>query len=431
MSNQQTSATENICTAWHNQERPTAGWLQQLQLSAIEQFGRSGFPSARIEDWKYTDASKLADVYPNWLGKQSENLTKTADDSLDIADAIHLVFIDGIFHPEQSGSELPEGLYVGPIDKLESEQSLNLKSQFGRMALSDDSGLVALNTAFSDTAVVLVLADNTRLQQPVYIQHYSSTAETSVHPRLFADLGQNSEATLIEHVSGDQPAIVNAVTEINCQQGSQLKYYRLQNTHAENRNTAVQHIDVARDASASTTTIDTGASLSRNELYVRLVEPGAYAEAKGLMLADGSRHVESRITVEHAAPNTQSRERYRAILADKARGVFNGKILVQQEAQKTAAELTNRNLLLTLGAEINTKPELEIYADDVKCAHGSTTGQLDETALFYLLSRGIEPLAARNLLVRAFAGELLADMTIPAIAERTQVALESLKFGEL
>ena len=150
-----------------------------------------------------------------------------------------------------------------------------------------------------------------------------------------------------------------------------------------------------------------------------------------MLLADGDRHVESRISVEHAAPSTTSRERYRAILADTAKGVFNGRILVQQDAQQTSADLTNRNLLLNRGAEINTKPELEIYADDVKCAHGSTTGQLDTTALFYLLSRGVEPTEAHSMLVRAFAAELLTDLDIEALSGRAIAAMNALRLEEL
>ncbi len=146
-------------------------------------------------------------------------------------------------------------------------------------------------------------------------------------------------------------------------------------------------------------------------------------------MADAQRHVDSRIIVEHAAPDTRSRERFRSILADRARGVFNGRILVQRGAQKTSAELTNRNLLLNRGAEINTKPELEIYADDVKCSHGSTTGQLDAASLFYLLSRGIDTEAARNILITAFAGELLTDISIKALSERTEQALKNLGSG--
>jgi Fe-S cluster assembly protein SufD len=431
MPNPTLSAAESLYAAWLNQDRSGAGWLQQLQLDAIKEFERSGFPSSRAEDWKYTDVRKLALAYPDWLATSPVVGANTPDDSLEIPGAIHLRFVDGVFLPERSSTDLPENLYAGPARDIDTSLGTNVGQGFGHLTAARNTGFVALNTAFTDTVVVLILPDNTCLDRPVYISHFSSTAETGTHPRLYVELGKNSTATIVEHASGNQPAIVNAVTEINCRQGSQLHYYRLQETHCDSWNTAVQHIEVAHDASVTTTTIDTGGGISRNELYVRLAGAGAAAEAKGLLLADGSKHVESRITVEHAAPNTQSRERYRAILADKAHGVFNGKILVQQAAQKTAAELTNRNLLLTRGAEINTKPELEIYADDVKCAHGSTTGRLDETSLFYLLSRGIEPVTARNILVRAFAIELLTDMTVPAIAARAQAALESLKFGEL
>jgi Fe-S cluster assembly protein SufD len=215
-----------------------------------------------------------------------------------------------------------------------------------------------------------------------------------------------------------------------CASGAAVSYYKLQQEHAGSWHLAEQSIRLEHQATANTTTIDCGARLARNQLTVDLAGEGAHLNANGLLLADAARHIDSRINVEHNAPNTRSRERYRAILADKARGVFNGRILVNQNAQKTVAELTNRNLLLNKGAEIDTKPELEIYADDVKCAHGSTTGQLDQNALFYLLARGIDKREARNLLVRAFAAELLTGISVPAIAERTQTALQGLSFGD-
>ncbi|MGI9289880.1 MAG: SufB/SufD family protein, partial [Gammaproteobacteria bacterium] len=180
------------------------------------------------------------------------------------------------------------------------------------------------------------------------------------------------------------------------------------------------------DATVHTTSIDIGAQLARNELHLALNGRGAHAECKGLFLADQKRHIDSRITVDHAAPDTTSRERFRGVLADQARGVFNGRIHVLSEAQKTSAELTNRNLLLNPGAEVNAKPELEIYADDVKCAHGSTTGQLDQNSLFYLLSRGIDQEEARVLLIRAFVGELLTDISVPEVRDITQEALARL-----
>jgi Fe-S cluster assembly protein SufD len=299
-----------------------------------------------------------------------------------------------------------------------------VQSAFGKLA--PHSGFVAMNTAFVNDVVAIILPDNTDLTQPVYISFFTSTPEISVQPRLLVDLGAHSRATIIEHYSSNVRSIVNTVSEINCAEGSKLAWYKLQDEATDGWHTAVQYARLAKDAAITTMQIDIGAQLARNELHLTLAGSGAHAECKGLLIADASRHIDSRITVEHAAPHTTSRERFRGILAGKARGVFNGRILVQAEAQKTAAELTNRNLLLSPGAEMDTKPELEIYADDVKCAHGSTTGQLDETALFYLVSRGIEVREARNLLIRAFAAELLTDIGIPALRDRTQAALEAL-----
>ena len=188
----------------------------------------------------------------------------------------------------------------------------------------------------------------------------------------------------------------------------------------------MQYISLARDAQVDSTHIDIGAATGRNELTVRLTEPNAEARCNGVFVADQATYVENRLNVEHLAPNTTSRERFRGILAGKAKGVFNGRIFVAQQAQKTSAELSNRNLLLDAGAEINTKPELEIYADDVKCAHGATTGQLDAQSLFYLLSRGIPPNAARSMLILAFASELVLELGIDALSTRLQERLNAL-----
>jgi Fe-S cluster assembly protein SufD len=247
---------------------------------------------------------------------------------------------------------------------------------------------------------------------------------------VLVELGNQSKATLVEHYSGGTATFVNSVAELRIGSGARLNYYRLQELHPEAWHTGLQYLYLHDNATVHSMTIDSGAATSRSELYARLDGPGATLDAQGLLLGNGTQHIDSRITVEHAAPHTESRTQYRAILSDKSRGVFNGRILVQQLAQKTNAELSNRNLLLNSGAEIDTKPELEIYADDVKCAHGSTTGQLDQNALFYLLSRGIDQQAARNMLITAFASELLANIDISALAERTREALGAFRLTD-
>ncbi|MBT8423270.1 MAG: Fe-S cluster assembly protein SufD, partial [Gammaproteobacteria bacterium] len=284
--------------------------------------------------------------------------------------------------------------------------------------------------AFAGNGVALLVDDNLTLEQPVFISYRSSQHESVAQPRLLAELGRNASATIVEHYCSDVHTIVNPVAELFCAAGSQLTYYKLQDEDQRSWHMAAQYAAVAENATLRTTHVDVGGALARNELKVNLQGRGAHAETRGLFMTDDKRHVEARLDVNHLAPDTTSRERYRGILAGLGKGVFNGRIYVHQDAQKTAAELTNRNLLLSKGAEINTKPELEIYADDVKCAHGSTTGQLDSQSMFYLLTRGVDPVTARNMLITAFASELLVDITVPAIAERARAALESLRPDE-
>jgi Fe-S cluster assembly protein SufD len=395
----------------------------EVQQQALDAFTRQGFPTTRLEDWKYTDTRTLAEAYPKWLATPTST-SSVKPELTNTANALQLVFIDGLFSPALSASELPDCVFAGSLSELATTHPEAFANTFGKLAAQ--SGFVNLNTAFTTDVAALVLPDNTELDTPIYLNFFSSTPESSSQPRLLLELGKNSRATVIEHYAGNVPAIVNTVSEARCAAGSNLTWYRLQDESLETSHMSAQFVQVEKDATVFTTQIDIGARLARHELHLKLAGRGAHAECKGLFLADGKRHVDSRINVEHAAPNTTSRERFRGVLADKARGVFNGRIHVLAEAQKTFAELTNRNLLLSPGAEINTKPELEIYADDVKCAHGSTTGQLDETSMFYLLSRGIAPQAARNLLIRAFVAELLTDITVPELREITQEALAGL-----
>lgn len=415
-----------IRTAWQDAGLDS-GALQAMRRDALEDFLRRGLPSTRQENWKYTNISKLAERLPDSL-RRTAPPTPAAADTLDIPDAVHIVFLDGLYSDALSNAgSLPDGVTLSSLDALAAAQPDTLKNMWGQLAPEADSALVALNSAFAGHGVVLQVADGVTLQQPVCITYRSERAGAAAQPRLLVSLGRDATATVIEHYCSTAAAFVNPVAELRCAAGAQLDYCKLQNEHVETWHTAVQYARLAENAEIHTTQIDIGGELVRNELKLSLAGRHAHADARGLFMANGKRHVESRIDVNHEAPDTTSRERFRGILGDRARGVFNGRIFVAQEAQKTAAELTNRNLLLSNGAEINTKPELEIYADDVKCAHGSTTGQLDANSHFYLLSRGIDPQTARNMLITAFAAELLTDIKFPAIAAKARQALEALQ----
>jgi len=405
-------------------------WLTKLQDQGLADFERLGFPGKRLEHWKYTDISPLAAAYPDWLWTDSNAPQHPDIPTLGIADADELVFIDGHYDAALSRlGALPAGVFLGSIAELSEQQPDACEQLFGRLAATRSSAFVALNAALAGNGVALLVPAGVTLPRPVVVTYVSATPRSSAQPRLLVDLAEGSAATVVEHFCSSGAGIVNAVAELSVGPNSRLDYYKLQAEDHSAWHTAAQYAEVGSAAVFAATHLDTGGALARNELQVNLVGAGAHAETKGLFMADSRRHVESRLTVDHVAPHTTSRERYRGILGDTARGVFNGRIHVHAAAQKTAAELSNRNLLLNPGAEINTKPELEIYADDVKCAHGSTTGQLDEQALFYLLTRGVDKATARSMLITAFAAELLADIAIPGIAEHTQQALAALRDG--
>lgn len=424
----ETTQTQQIRAAWEAAGM-NSGALQTLRSAALTEFERNGLPHKRLENWKYTDVRELNETLPRWLGNTIDSAAAPASRELAVADALKVFVVDGVFAADLSDTligarGLPDNVILGDIAELAASNP-QLLERLG--TLSTDSGFVALSNAFAGNGTALLVPDDIQLARPVSITYLSTQAEIVAQPRLLVHLGVNASATVVEHYASATPGIVNPVAELFCDQGARLTYYKLQDEDLRNWHTAAQYAAVARDATLLTTHVDVGANLSRNDLKIDLLGSGAHAECKGLFMADGHRHVESRLDVNHRAPDTTSRERFRGILAGQARGVFNGRIYVDETAQKTFAELTNRNLLLSKGAEINSKPELEIYADDVKCAHGSTTGQLDANSLFYLLTRGVDPATARAMLVTAFAAELLTGMTVPAIAERAQQALETLQ----
>jgi Fe-S cluster assembly protein SufD len=416
---------ESMRKTWQQRPATANAWLGERQRGALAKFDQLGFPGKHLDAWRYADLRELASHYPEWLINQTAHDPVTKDSNLDIDGAIKITFFDGRFQPELS-DELPAGVFAGSSEDIANQHPELIAKRWGALANDDDSGLISLNSAFAQASVLISIAANVELSQPLYLNFTGATSQSGTVSRILVDLAENSQATIIEHYSSESARIVNAVTEIECGPGSYLNYYKFQEDNQNGWHTSAQYASIAENARISTAHIDLGAELSRNELNIKLQGRHAQAECRGVFVANGTGYVETRICVEHAAPDTLSRERFRGILADQAKGVFNGRILVDKIAQKTSAELSNRNLLLSKGAEINTKPELEIYADDVKCAHGSTTGQLDEQALFYLRSRGISLEDARNLLIVAFASELVDSLGIPSLSEKIRTKLRQL-----
>jgi len=391
------------------------GWLRVFKEEALQRASSRGFPAPRDEAWKYSPVATLekrgfrpADTQTKLGAASLATLTITG---LDIPRA---VFVNGGF--DASLSRLPEGARLVETS-MAAEQ---LRPLFAVTKDWQDDTFLNLNTALFQEALVLELEPGTTLESPLEFLHVSlpEAESASHHLRCVVTLGANSRATLIERYVGRDGAkhLTNAVVQINLEPGSHLTHIRFQEESPQGFHVGRVLVRQASDSSYFSHNIQTGGLWSRLDLVTDLDAPGARAEFDGLYAVNGRMHLDNHTQINHLAPHTTSRELYRGILDGHGRAVFNGKVRVAQHAVKTDAQQANHNLLLSRGAEIDTKPELQIDADDVKCSHGATIGQLDEQQLFYLRSRGIDAEAARTLLVSAFAEHLLENLPEPALA---------------
>ncbi len=384
-------------------------WLQSSREKAFAAFLTTGFPLARSEDWKYTSLAGFAERSAEYLHNRP-----TGDDDTTVAallDAlphseggIRIVFVNGRYRPDLStASGAATGVVLTPYSTADDAT--------GRRILDrqpvDDNALIALNTAFLVDGLAIRVADGCRVDEPIHVVFASDGQPAAVQPRLSIEIGREADAFIVQHHIGTGKGLTNAVTGIDCAEQAHLFFVRLQDESTQSIHVANQIAHMATGSRLDGISIDFGAQLARNDLEVDLSGERAHANLFGLFMASGNRHVDNHLRVDHRMPNTSSMENYRGIVSDAARGVFNGKIIVHPGADGTDAQMSNRNLLLSERAEIDTKPELEIYTDDVKCAHGSTTGRLDANSIFYLRARGIPEADARMMLVAAFAQEII------------------------
>ncbi len=407
-------------------ERQLAGddaFNAQRQLR-LREFANQGFPTTRQEDWKYTDLQALEK-------RRFESLETPGDISeaqlqmLMPADmACHrIVFVDGHYQARLSDDSalLPPGVRAASFTAQPSSgDALGASINGYANAFTD------MNAAFMSDGLCLELEANAVLEKPIYAlfiasgQHEDSMQQI----RNFLRLGENSQVTVIEHhISlGDAPYFTNAVTEVETQPGARLTRIRLQQESESAYHVSSFHARQLRDSHVINHGIDLGARLARIDTNSWLDAPGATMEMYGVYAANGKQHIDNHTRIDHAQPHGTSRENYKGVLSGQSRGVFNGKIIVHKDAQKTDSEQSTAALLLSKKAEVDAKPELEIYADDVKCEHGSTVGQLDEDAVFYLTSRGIDEAGARAILTYSFADELLRNIQIKALREHIEAA---------
>jgi len=410
-----------------------AGWLQALRRESLARAEARGLPGLHDEAWKYTSAALLEKrgfkPATSAATLDAPALGKLLIPNLDYARA---VFVNGRFAPALS--RLPQGARVVAADAADESLRTLLKANKGW----EDDVFLNLNTALFQDAMVIELAPDTKLTEPFALLHVSlpGSEPASHHLRCVLHLGSHAQATFIEHHVGSDDAkhFTNSVVQVHLGTGAQLTHVRLQEESAQGFHVGRVLIQQAADSRYLSHNIQTGAAWARLDLAADLAEPGASAELDGLYAVNGRQHVDNHTYINHLAHHTTSRELYRGVLDGHGRAVFNGKVLVAKHAAKIDSSQANHNLLLSKGAEIDTKPELEIYADDVKCAHGATIGQLDEQQLFYLRSRGLDTDAARTLLVGAFAGHLVDRLPIPALAThvrgRLSAAIRQLQLPE-
>ncbi|MGP9666040.1 Fe-S cluster assembly protein SufD [Halomonas sp. AOP22-C1-8] len=411
-----------------SQQRETEpSWIAARRQAGAARFEALGFPTRRDEEWKYTDVRTIAQGNFTLADNGDYSPAQAAALTLPVA-AYRLTFVDSVYAPALSDIDaLPQSVHVMPLSKALAENHEAVGGPLGRLTGVDFSPFAALNTAFMEEGAVVRIAPGTVVDKPIVLQFLSkaSSAPVMSHPRILVEAGGRSEATLIEHYCGDQDAanFTNIVGEFMLDRGAILNHYKLQEAPLNDMHIASMHVEQGRDSRYTSYNLNLGGALVRNDLISDLNGQGAETNFFGLFFGQGRQHVDNHTKVNHNAPLTFSNENYKGILDDRAHGVFNGKVYVKRDSQKIEGFQSNQNLLLSDRAQIDAKPELEIYADDVKCSHGTTTGQLDEEAIYALRTRGIDEATARGLLTLAFAGEVLDKVTLDEVAERVELAV--------
>jgi len=410
------------------EQRPRGGprWLQDLRARGAARFAELGFPTVREEDWRFTSVTPISKT--DFSPAPEGHLASEQLDAFLYADAPHrLVIVNGRFVPELSRTRgLPQGMHVGSLAVALSEQADPAARYLGQLADFDSRAFAALNTAFLQDGAYVHIPDGAVLEQPLQLLFVSVGDGTVMsHPRVLIIAGERSQSRIVETYVGadDQVYFSNAVTEVFAGENAVVDHYKVQEESLQAFHVASMHVHAARSANFSSHSFVLGGRLVRNDVFAHLDGEGAEVTLNGLYLADGDRLVDNHTTIDHARAHCPSHEIYKGILGGRARAVFNGKIIVRQDAQKTDAKQTNRALLLTDDAAINTKPQLEIFADDVKCTHGAAIGQLDDDALFYLQARGLTFFEARDMLIHAFAGDILDRVQIEPLKRALEVEL--------
>lgn len=412
--------------------REGEAWLHKIRTDAIGRFAALGFPTTKLEEWKYTSVAPIAKIPFRAAEFRWDLLAEERLAELPFAHSAfgerccRIVLINGHYSPQLSSPDLPEGLIIGSIASAIKQDRPSVKKHLASHAVYQDQAFVALNTAFLEDGAFIEIPRGITVTAPVYIL-FVSTADESIasHPRSLIIAGDESQASIIEEYMavGEAAYFTNAVTEIVAGENSVIEHYKLQDENEEAFHVSTVQVSQCRSSNFTSHSVSLGGSLVRNDINVALNGAGAECTLNGLYISANDQHVDNHTVIDHIQPHCTSRELYKGILDDRSSAVFNGSIVVRKDAQKTDARQSNKNLLLSEGATINSKPQLEINADDVKCTHGTSIGHLDEDSVYYLRSRGIGITEARTVLTYGFANDVLNRMKVDAVRVRLECAL--------
>lgn len=401
--------------------------LALLRAGAIERFSKLGFPTTRDEEWRFTNVAPIAKAS---FARAQVNGTndEAAGHFLLGLTSNKLVFINGHYVDSLSSvNRLPKGAVAGSLATALASKNEIATKHLGKYASFENHAFAALNTAFIEDGAFVYVPNGTIIEEPLHLVFFSTGAGVS-YPRNLFVAGENSQCTIIETYSGiDGGAyFTNAVTEVFTGQNANVDHYKLQQESLDAFHVASLQIHQERTSNFSSHSFGFGGALVRNDIGTVLAGEGCNCILNGLYMTAGHQVADNHTRIDHAMPHCETHELYKGIMDDHSRAVFNGRIMVRQDAQKTNSKQTNKNLLLSNTALVNTNPQLEIFADDVKCTHGATIGQLDEDSIFYLRSRGISLADSRRLLTYAFANDVIERVKVePLRAELERILMET------
>jgi len=414
-------------------------WLTSSRAAAFQRFSALGFPGRRNEEWRYTNISALQGLE---VGDGSTSSALVGEQLVPHlyagSDTHRLVFVNGFYSAELSAGEAPDGVRVGHLSALidEAPEALRSKLAIGSADSDDDGWSISgaehpfayLNAAHLADGAYIHVPRGKVVERPVellFVTTESSTGAVASHPRIVIIAEELSELTVVETFVGlaESPYVTNAVAQIEVGAGATVRLYKVQRESEQAFHLSNTRAFVERDGNFENIAISCGGGVVRNDINTVLTGEGSQCTVDGLYITRGKQHIDNHSSIDHTVPNCNSFQVYKGVLADKSTAVFNGKIFVRPDAQKTDAKQSNKNLLLSGDATINTKPQLEIWADDVRCTHGATVGQLDGEAMFYLQTRGLSKSAARALLTHAFANEVIGNIAYEPLRERLSASL--------